>query len=86
MSFSLEWKQSATDELAEIWLRADSSTRRAITAATSKVDHLLIHDPYGVSESREGDRRIMFVAPLAITFRVLTAQDHVEILRVRQFH
>ncbi|MGH7136903.1 MAG: hypothetical protein ACREHD_14280 [Pirellulales bacterium] len=85
MKFSLEWKQTATDELADIWLRADSRTRRKITAATVKVDDLLKRDPYGESESREGDRRIMFVAPLAITFRVDPEVDNVEVLRVRRF-
>jgi hypothetical protein len=57
-----------------------------ITAATGKVDYLLKNDPFGASESREGDRRIMFVAPLAVTFRINAAADRVEVLRVRSFH
>lgn len=85
MKFSLEWKQTATDELAEIWLRANSETRRKITVATGNVDLMLKSDPYGHSESRDADRRIMFVAPLAITFRVDPEADNVEVLRVRQF-
>lgn len=85
MKFALEWKQTATDELAAIWMRGDSAMRRAITTAANKVDQLLRDDPYGQSESRESDRRIIFVAPLAVTFRVNHATDTVDVLRVRQF-
>lgn len=86
MNFSLEWKVTATNELAQIWMRADSGTRQRITAAAGKVDQLLKSDPYGSSESREADRRILFVAPLAVTFRVDTPANRVHVLRVRQFH
>ena len=85
MKFRLEWKQTATDELAAIWVGADSPTRHMITLATNKVDFLLRSDPYQHSESRDADRRILFVAPLAITFRVDAGAGKVEVLRVRQF-
>ena len=85
MNLSLTWKQTATDEVAAIWLGADSATRQRITAATSKVDQLLRSNPYENSESREADRRIMFVAPLAVTFSVNAAAGTVEVLRVRQY-
>lgn len=85
MKFRLEWKQTATDELAAIWVIADSPTRHRITIAANEVDYLLRSDPYQHSESRDADRRILFVAPLAITFRVDESASEVEILRVRKF-
>lgn len=85
MKFRLEWKQTATDEHAVIWVGADSPTRHMITVAANKVDFLLRSDPYQHSESRDADRRILFVAPLAITFRVDAGTSKLEVLRVRQF-
>lgn len=85
MKFLLEWKQTATDELAAIWVGADSPTRRKITVATNKVDSLLRSDPHQHGESRDADRRILFVAPLAITYFIDAEAAKVEVLRVRQF-
>lgn len=85
MKFILQWKQTATDELAAVWVSADSPTREKITVATCKVDNLLRSDPYECSESRDADRRILFVAPLAVTFRVDAQASTVEVLRVRRF-
>lgn len=85
MKFSLQWKHTATDELAEIWMSADSATRQRITAAANEVDRLLRSDPEEHSESRDADRRVMFVAPLVITFWINAETDSVEVLRVRRF-
>lgn len=85
MKFVVRWKQDALDDLAAMWLDAGSWDRRRITTSAREADRVLRRGPYGASESRDGDRRILFVAPLAITFRVDTEADKVEVLRVRQF-
>lgn len=85
MNFFVEWKKTATDELAEIWLNADSPERGRVTASASEIDRLLHLSPGRRGESRDGGRRIMFVAPLAASFRVLPAIEKVEVLRIWRF-
>jgi hypothetical protein len=60
----------ALDELASAWIGADSTRRREITAATNAIDAQLRSDPFGSSESREDDIRIMFADSLGILFVV----------------
>jgi hypothetical protein len=79
---SSEWRDAALNELATLWTRADSTQSAAITDATHRIDQKLRSDPFGSSESREHDDRILFEAPLAIIFQVdLSARnvfvDHV---------
>jgi len=66
----VEWLQSALDELTEIWLGAESRVRLAITSASHLIELQLSTNPYEESESRPGGRRIMFVSPLAVVYRI----------------
>ena len=68
--FRVEWIQSALDELAFVWMLADSSTRQAINAASTRIDPALEIDPLNVGESRGGDDRVMFEPPLGVMFQV----------------
>ena len=68
--FQVVWLQTALDELAATWLRADSTLRQAITSATHAVDHLLQLEPHDQGESRANDQRILFQPPLGVTFEV----------------
>jgi plasmid stabilization system protein ParE len=68
MTFFVIWVRAAQDELARIWNNAPD--RAAVTAAANRIDSLLRHNPSSVGESRGGTARILFVARLAITFRV----------------
>ena len=54
MMFRVEWLQSALDELADVWARADSAQRGAITAASHAVEQRLQRDPWNEGESRSG--------------------------------
>jgi len=36
--FRVEWLQSALDELADVWMQADSPVRQAITAAAHCIE------------------------------------------------
>jgi hypothetical protein len=58
--FEVVWLEKAVSDLAEIWTRADSAGRRAITEATNAIDRTLGSDPIGSSESRIGEKRILF--------------------------
>jgi hypothetical protein len=66
----VEWLREAVNELADIWIKADSPLRQIITQATQALDQELQADPFGRSESREGDVRVLFASPLANLFEV----------------
>jgi hypothetical protein len=83
--FRVRWERRALSALADLWTRADPSLRQAITAATHQIDQLLSTDPLGQSESRPGGRRILFVSPLGITFRIEGDGQTVSVLRVWLF-
>ncbi len=83
--FRVEWLQSALNELAAIWLKADSSTRDAVTVAARQIDRQLAARPEQQGESRTGGRRILFVYPLAVVFRVDAQRRTVSVLNVWRF-
>jgi hypothetical protein len=68
--FQTEWLQSALEELARLWTQADSALRQDLTAASHEIDQRLRDDAINQGESRPKGRRITFVPPLAVTFRV----------------
>ena len=82
MKYSVQWGRLALEALARIWL--DNPAQRAeITQATATTDQLLQVDPQTQGESRDSGRRIVFVPPLVIVFRVETVRRVVRILNVR---
>jgi hypothetical protein len=83
--FRVEWLREAVEELAELWIEADSPLRQAITEATHALDQELQADPFRRSESREGEVRISFFNPLALLFEVDPKQKIVWILHVWSF-
>jgi hypothetical protein len=68
--YRVDWLQTALDQLAEIWMSADAEMRQIITAASHQIDQELRVDPFRDSESRAEGRRVRFVAPLGLLFRV----------------
>ena len=78
----VEWVQTAQDELMDLWMQADSATRRAITAASRAVDRALAANPLNVGESRGGDDRVMFEHPLGVMFQVDPAKQIVWVVSV----
>ncbi len=83
--FRVQWLQTALDQLATAWVNADSTLRAQITRATQQIDHSLQTDPLQDSESRPGGRRVLFVAPLGILFRIEADGQTVSVLRVWLF-
>ncbi len=85
MMFRVDWLQVALDELTNLWIQADSTQRRAITAASQVVEQRLSNDPANEGESRPGGRRITFVPPLALRFQIEADGQTVTVLQVRLF-
>ena len=81
MKYEVLWTPSALDEVAELWANADAAMRKAITAATAKIDSLLRNSPDEVGESRPSNQRIAFVPPLGVRFQMRSDQN-VVVLRV----
>jgi plasmid stabilization system protein ParE len=77
--FRVAWTQTALNELAQAWTRADSDKRAAITAATQAVDRVLQDAPEDHGESRPGGYRMMFAPPLGVVFQV---QPRLSVVRV----
>ena len=80
--FDVDWIETALSRLANAWLRADSTTRAAITAASHEIDDLLKIDPAHAGESRDADKRILIAEPLAVTYVVDEDQEIVTVLDV----
>jgi hypothetical protein len=83
--FRLRWARRAVNRLANYWNQADSTERQAITAASNTIEQWLRRDPLNEGETRAGARRITFVPPLAVTFRVEADGQTVSVLDVRLF-
>ena len=81
MKFTVVWKPSAELELAQFWEAAHD--RQAITTAANAIDRRLAQSANWAGESREGDDRILFERPLAVTYRVSQADRMVVVLHLR---
>jgi hypothetical protein len=70
------------EAVAHAWLD-NPADRAAITEAVATADELLAIDPANQGESREGDRRIVFLGPLVLTIRLDESWRMVRVLNVR---
>jgi hypothetical protein len=68
MTWTVAYRPSAKDELAELWLATPD--RHALTLAADEVDRLLRIDPLNCGESRDGAMRLLIMPPLAVFFDV----------------
>jgi hypothetical protein len=83
--FRVEWLQLALDDLASVWVQADSTLRQTISTATNLIDSRLRTAPDQQGESRADGERILFIPPLGISFEVDSQQHLVNILHVWAF-
>jgi mRNA-degrading endonuclease RelE of RelBE toxin-antitoxin system len=83
MTFTVVWLKSAERELTEIWLAAED--RSMVTDAASEIDRRLRVQPEREGESRDSGQRILLIAPLGVTFEVLSADRLVRVLDVWSF-
>lgn len=82
MIFQVVWLQTALNELATIWVEADSVIRQAITEATHAIDGALQANPANQGDSREEGERVFFVYPLGIQFQIDAQHSLVRVLHV----
>lgn len=85
MKFRIQWQPAARDELAEMWLAASSAVRRRITVAAREIENILKHEPHDAGESRSGEERIFFAAPLAVLFEIDENDQLVRILKAWRY-
>lgn len=83
--YPVVWVSAALEELAAIWLRADSAQREGITAASHAIEQQLRFNPQDQGESRPGGSRVFFQTPLGVDFRVNEEQRIVTIGHVWRF-
>ena len=83
--FSIYRSQTALIPLNETWEHADASLREAIVQASRSLDQQLQAAPHEQGESREEGTRILFHAPLAVTYEIDEAKRLVRILRAWTF-
>ncbi len=80
MTYTVSWSAKALAKLAHIW--SEAADRQAVTDAADQIDATLRISPNDVGESREYPRRIFFVGPLAIYFKISEADRCVLVLSV----
>lgn len=80
--YELEWLDSALNELAAVWMGADSAMRGEIRTALSKLESRLRRDPNSQGESREGDERVLFSEPLGLSVEIDSGNRVVTVLHV----
>ena len=83
--FQVVWVERAVNELAELWVQADSDGRRSITEAADTMDKILETKPFESSESREEGLRVMFVPPLGVFFEVDLSSETVKVAHVWRY-
>jgi hypothetical protein len=81
MTFTVTYKPSAEQELADIWINAPD--RQAVTNAANRIDRLLRTDPEELGEARDENIRVLVESPLAVQFEIHADDYQVEVLRVR---
>ena len=67
--------------LQQSWEQADEALQNDILLATRRIDEALHFDPQEKGEGRGGNARILFQAPLAVTFEVDEEKKLVRVLR-----
>jgi hypothetical protein len=80
MNYTVVWLSGAEQELARLWL--DEDLRPAVTIAANELDRRLAHAPNDEGESRPKNRRITFVPPLGVIFRIYEEDRFVRVLSV----
>lgn len=81
MKYTVTWKPTTKDQLAEIWMTAPD--RAAVSSAANAIDRLLRDDAENEGEGRGGISRMLIVEPLIVVFDVHELDRRVEVLSVR---
>jgi hypothetical protein len=85
MGFRVLWLSATEEALTLLWL--DESIQTDVTRAADEIDRRLRRNPDQEGESRPAGRRILFVSPLAVTYKVFPDENLVvvsDVWRVRK--
>lgn len=85
MRFTIEWQPAAQQDLAAIWLAADSELRQQVTALSREIERTLRYRAATAGESRTDGRRILFARPLAVLFEVDEAAALAKVVAVWRY-
>jgi hypothetical protein len=80
MKWTVSYRPSAQDDLANIWLNAPEP--QAVADAADTIDRLLADDPLNVGESRAGNVRILIELPLTVLYEVYSEDTLVTVFAV----
>ena len=81
MMWCVTWLPAAVGQLASLWINAPDKS--LITRVADEVERMLENKPDQIGIPYRG-RRVLFKAPLAVTFAVYPAQEVVEVLQVER--
>ncbi len=79
--FSIFRTGEATLPLKHAWEQGGDTFRKAVLKATHAIDKALARDPHEQGESRDGETRILFSAPVGVLFEIDDANRRVNVLR-----
>ena len=82
MRFTVVWKPSAEQRLAELWAEADDQA--TLTSAADRIDRWLAVNPETLGESRSGHARMLIERPLAVEYEVVADDRMVVVLKVHK--
>ena len=80
----VHWLPRSLNQLASIWQEA--TEKQKINDCVEAIDYRLARDPVDQSESRRGNRRILFEAPLAVLLVILKNRRTVVVQSVWRFN
>jgi hypothetical protein len=83
--FHVQWLPAALDDLARIWLKANSAERQEITAASRQLDKSLQDHPETQGESRDNEERVVFAQPLGVRIAIDNKRSTVQVLEAWRF-
>jgi hypothetical protein len=80
MKWTVLYRRSAQDQLANIWLNAPDP--QAVANAADEIDRILASNPLGAGESRGGNTRILIERPLTVLYDVYPDDALAEVFAV----
>jgi hypothetical protein len=80
MKWTVVYRSSAQDQLANIWLSAPNP--QAVADAADEIDRILGRNPHNAGESRGDTTRVLVERPLAVLFEVFADDAIVEVFSV----
>jgi hypothetical protein len=83
VKYTVVWAREAEAEIARLWMEA--AVRCAVADAVDAIDDVLGRDPHAIGESREDERRILFVWPLGVIYRIRDADRLVHVSEVWRY-